>query len=88
MYEVLPIEMRPFLVPKLEWLTETRFDPEEGFGMCLVIWKSVSWLSFPSVGPPKHIVLEVGLFKGHVHFGESRLERSSVCPSLPELLVQ
>ena len=29
MYEVLSIECSPFLVTKLEWLTETRFAPEE-----------------------------------------------------------
>ena len=44
------------------------------------------WLSFLSVGSPKHKVLEVGLLKGWVQlkelsispFGGSRLERSSV----------
>ena len=69
--------MLPFLVTKLEWLTETRFVPEEDFGICL---------SFPSVGSPKHKVLEVGLLKGHVQmkelpispFGGTRLERSSL----------
>ena len=73
MYEVLPIEMFPFLVTKLEWLTEIRFAP-------------VSWLSFPSVGSPTHKVLEVGLLKGHVQlkelpispFGGIGLERSSL----------
>ena len=47
---------------------------------------SVSWLSFPSVGSPKHKVLEVGLLNGHVQlkelsispFGGIRLERSSL----------
>ena len=61
----------------MDWLTETRFVPKEDFGICL---------SFPSVGSPKHKVLEVGLLKGHVQlkelpispFGRTRLERSSL----------
>ena len=65
------------MVIKLEWLTETRFVPEEDFGICL---------SFPSVGSPKHKVLEVGLLKGHVQLkelpisplGGTRLKRSSL----------
>ena len=44
------------------------------------------WLSFPSVGSPKHKVLQVGLLKGHVQLkelsispvGGIRLERSSL----------
>ena len=56
---------------------------------------SLTWLSFLSVGSPKHEVLEVGLLKGQVQlkelsispFGGTRLERSS-CLSLQELLVK
>ena len=78
--------MLPFLVIKLEWLTETRFVPQDDFGICL---------SFPSVGSHKHKVLEVGLLKGHNHLNELPISllveldwKDQVCPSLPELLAQ
>ena len=71
--------MIPFLVTKLEWLTESRFVPEEDFGI---------YLSFPSVGSPKHKVLEVGLLKGHVQLKDFpspllvELDwKDQVCPS-------
>ena len=55
---------------------------------------SLMWLSFLSVGSPKHNVLDVELLKRKFQlkelsispFGEARLERSS-CPSLQEMLV-
>ena len=69
------------MVTNLECQSETRLVSEDERGkkkvvpvwttesrnvICMVIQNSVSLLNFPSVGSPKHKVLEVELLKGFV----------------------